>query len=229
MSKKIYACGLGPGDYEMMSLKAKRVLEESDVIFLSGGKVFNGHEGVKALLDNIGCGDKLKFYEYPDNQSMRHKHIEEFVAETIKYYNQGMQVSYVTMGDLTIYSSFPDIYNELKKHNIELEAVTGISSFFAPASKTGQNIVDFQDKAAIIPNPKDYMEIKNLLETFTTIIIMKVGDNGNAIKEFVEKCSPSYAVTVFNAYMENEKIYDLLKEHPYGKEDFYMSVTMIKR
>ena len=63
MERKIYAVGLGPGDYEMMTLKAKRVLEESDIIFLSGGKVFNGYEEVKKILDNIGCGDKLKFYE----------------------------------------------------------------------------------------------------------------------------------------------------------------------
>ena len=42
MERVIYAVGLGPGDYEMITLKAKKVLEESDIIFISGGKVFNG-------------------------------------------------------------------------------------------------------------------------------------------------------------------------------------------
>ena len=44
MERVIYAVGLGPGDYEMITLKAKKVLEESDIIFLSGGKVFNGYD-----------------------------------------------------------------------------------------------------------------------------------------------------------------------------------------
>ena len=129
MERVIYAVGLGPGDYEMITLKAKKVLEESDIIFLSGGKVFNGYDEVKKLLDNINCGSKLKFYEYPENKNDRQAHIKHFAVETVKYLEKGMKVSYVTMGDMTIYSSFPDIYKELAKHNVVLKAVTGISSF----------------------------------------------------------------------------------------------------
>ncbi len=231
MERKIYAVGLGPGDYEMMTLKAKRVLEESDIVFLSGGKVFNGYEEVKKILDNIGCGDKLKFYEYPENKGERKAYIEHFTEETVKYLEKGMKVSYVTMGDMTVYSSFPDIYRELACHNVILEAVTGISSFFAPASLTGNSIVDWKDKAAIIPNPEDYKEIENLLNTFTTVIIMKIADNGEVLKTYLEKCAnkPSIAYAVFHAYTEKQKIYDLTKEFPDNTEEFFMSVVMIKK
>ena len=188
MERVIYAVGLGPGDYEMITLKAKKVLEESDIIFLSGGKVFNGYDEVKKLLDNINCGSKLKFYEYPENKNDRQAHIKHFAVETVKYLEKGMKVSYVTMGDMTIYSSFPDIYKELAKHNVVLKAVTGISSFFAPASLTGNSIVDWKDKAAIIPNPEDYKEIENILESFAAVIIMKISDNGKVLKEYLDKC-----------------------------------------
>ncbi len=142
-----------------------------------------------------------------------------------------MKVSYVTMGDMTIYSSFPDIYKELAKHNVVLKAVTGISSFFAPASLTGNSIVDWKDKAAIIPNPEDYKEIENILESFAAVIIMKISDNGKVLKEYLDKCinKPSTAYAVFNAYTEKQKIYDLMKEFPYNTEEFFMSVVMIKK
>ena len=209
MERVIYAVGLGPGDYEMITLKAKKVLEESDIIFLSGGKVFNGYDEVKKLL----------------------AHIKHFAVETVKYLEKGMKVSYVTMGDMTIYSSFPDIYKELAKHNVVLKAVTGISSFFAPASLTGNSIVDWKDKAAIIPNPEDYKEIENILESFAAVIIMKISDNGKVLKEYLDKCinKPSTAYAVFNAYTEKQKIYDLMKEFPYNTEEFFMSVVMIKK
>lgn len=231
MERVIYAVGLGPGDYEMMTLKAKRVLEESDIIFLSGGKVFNGFDEVKKLLDNINCGSKLKYYEYPENKNDRQAHIKLFAEETVKYLEKGMKVSYVTMGDMTVYSSFPDIYKELAKHNVVLKAVTGISSFFAPASLTGNSIVDWKDKAAIIPCPEDYKEIENLLDTFATVIIMKISDNGKVLKTYLDKCEnkPSTAYAVFYAYTERQKIYDLTKEFPDNSEEFFMSVVMIKK
>ena len=231
MERVIYAVGLGPGDYEMMTLKAKRVLEDSSIIFLSGGKVFNGYDEVKKLLDYIGCGSKLKYYEYPENKSDRQAHIKQFARETVKYLEKGMKVSYVTMGDMTIYSSFPDIYKELAKHNVTLKAVTGISSCFAPASLTGNSIVDWKNKAAIIPSPEDYKEIENLLDTFATVIIMKISDNGKVLKTYLDKCvnKPSTAYAVFNAYTEKQKIYDLTKEFPDNTEEFFMSVVMIKK
>ena len=231
MERVIYAVGLGPGAYEMMTLKAKRVLEESDIIFLSGGKVFNGFDEVKKLLNNINCGSKLKFYEYPENKNDRQAYIKHFADETVKHLEKGMKVSYVTMGDMTIYSSFPDIYRELAKHNVILKAVTGISSCFAPASLTGNSIVDWKDKAAIIPCPEDYKEIENILDTFATVIIMKISDNGKVLKTYLDKCvnKPSTAYAVFNAYTERQKIYDLTKEFPYDTKDFFMSVVMIKK
>lgn len=229
MDKKIYAVGLGPGDYEMMSIKAKRILEESDIIFLNGGRVFNSLEEVTSLLDNINCGSKVKYYEHSGDSSQRLEQLKEFVDEMVRCYKKGMQVSYVTMGDMTIYSSFPDIYSMLAEYGITLEAVTGIPSFLAPASLTGVSIVDFKDRAAIIPSPENAEDIEKLFSDFQTVIIMKIGDNGKVLKEYIEKYKPKYACAVFNAYNKNQKIYNLLKEVPLDSEEYFMCVVMIKK
>lgn len=228
MERKVYAVGLGPGDYEMMTLKAKRVLEESDVILLSGSKYFNSYDEVKKLLDNINCGNKIKYFEYPMQDDERQKHLNNVINELIDNVNNNKKISYVTMGDVTIFTSFPDIYGELSKQNIILEAVTGISSFFAPASLTGNSIIDWKDRAAIIPSPDDYNEIATLLETFQTVIIMKITDNGKVLREYLAHYKPTSAYTVFNAYTEKQAVYDLTKEFP-NHLDFYMSVVMIKK
>lgn len=229
MIRKIYAVGLGPGDYEMMSLKAKRVLEESDVIFLQGGQIFNSQEEVVAILDKIGCGKKIKFHEFNGENSNRFEKLNIFIDDMVSHLDKGMKVSYVTMGDLTIYSSFPDVYGILKEKNIELEAVTGIPSFLAPASLTGNSIVDFKDRAAIIPCPENHEEISKILQEFKTVIIMKINDNGKVIKEFMANNKPSLAIAAFNAYNKNQKVYNLLKEITSDNEEYFMCVVMIKK
>lgn len=229
MDRKIYAVGLGPGDYEMMSLKAKRVLEESDIIFLNGGRVFNSLDEVTSILDKIGCGKKVKYYEYSGEKINRLEMLSLFVDDMLTHYNKGQNVSYVTMGDMTIYSSFPDIYNMLKEKGIHLEAVTGIPSFLAPASLTGVSIVDFKDRAAVIPNPESAGDINELLNTFNTVIIMKITDNGKVIKDYMQKYKPTYAYAVFNAYNKNQKIYNLLEDMPLETDEFFMCTVMIKK
>lgn len=229
MLKKIYAVGLGPGDYEMMTLKAKRVLEESDVIFLQGGKIFNSQEEVIEILDKIGCGEKIKFHEFSGESTNRFEKLNIFINDMVSCIDKGMKVAYVTMGDMTIYSSFPDIYSILKEKNIELEAVAGIPSFLAPASLTGNSIVDFQDKAAIIPCPDNHEEISNILQVVKTVIIMKINDNGKVIKDFIANNKPSLAIAVFNAYNKNQKVYNLLEDIPSDNEEFFMCVVMIKK
>lgn len=229
MDKKIYAVGLGPGDYEMMSLKAKRILEESDIIFLNGGRVFNSLEEVSSILGKINCGNKVKYHEYNGESSNRLEKLKEFVDDMVSCYNKGMKVSYVTMGDMTIYSSFPDIYSMLADYGISLEAVTGIPSFLAPASLTGVSIVDFKDRAAVIPNPEKPEDIEKLFADFQTVIIMKIGDKGRAVKEYVKKYKPKYACAVFNAYNKEQKIYNLLESCPSDDEEYFMCVVMIKK
>lgn len=229
MDNKIYAVGLGPGDYEMMSLKAKRILEESHIIFLNGGRVFNSLEEVTSILDKINCGSKVKYYEFTGESSSRLEKLKAFVDDMVDCFKKGMKVSYVTMGDMTIYSSFPDIYSMLAEYGISLEAVTGIPSFLAPASLTGVSIVDFKDRAAIIPNPEKAEDIEKLFPDFQTVIIMKITDNGKVLKEYIEKYKPKYAYAVFNAYNKNQKIYNLLESMPLDSEEYFMCVVMVKK
>lgn len=232
MEKEIFAIGLGPGDYEMVTLKGKRILDESDVIYLSGGASFNGYDEVKELLDKLGCGHKLVFFEYPFNKNAghRHDHIKTFADSMISELEKGKKVSYVTMGDMTVYSSFPDVYNQLKKSGVTLTAVTGIPSMLAPASLTGQAIVDWKEKAVVMPCPDKFEDINEVFKYADTAIIMKINDNGKVIKEYMDNNNPKSAYAVFNAYTDKQAVFNLKENFPDSNTyEFFMSVVMIKK
>lgn len=231
MDKIIYSIGLGPGDYEMMTLKAKRILEESDIIYLSGGKIFNGFDQVKELLSNISCDHKLVFYEFPENKSTTDKinYNEQFVRDTAQKLNEGKKICYVTMGDISIYSSFPDLYNELNKIGIKLIGINGIPSTLAPSTLTGTAMVEWREKATIMPCPDNKEEIEKVLTISDNIFIMKINDKGKVIFDFLKSNNVRTAVAAFNAYTEKQAVVDLLKEKPNDDLDFFMSVVMIKK
>ena len=230
MKKIIYSIGLGPGDYEMMTLKAKRILEESDIIYLSGGKVFNGFEQVKELLSKINCHDKLVFYEFPEDKSTSEKinYNEKFVKDTAKKLDEGLKISYVTMGDISIYSSYPDLYNELQKLNIELVGINGIPSVLAPSTLIGTAMVEWREKCTIMPSPDKKEEIEKVLSISDNVFIMKINDKGAVIKDFLKSNKVRNATAAFYAYTDKQVVV-LLKEEVPADLDFFMSVVMIKK
>lgn len=229
MERKIYGVSLGAG-YETLTLKGARILKESDVILLSGSRCFNNPEEVREILENIDCGHKLDPISMPasSDKNAHAAHTALFAEKCAEYLNKGKKTAYVTMGDITVYTSFAELYEIFKKMGITLEAVTGVSAFMAPAAVIGKNIVEWNEKFCVIPMPDRIEELSQCVKLFDSTIIMKIYDEGKVLREFLELEKPATAVMVVNAYKKNEEIFDLTKSFPQSK-DLGMSVVLIKK
>lgn len=229
MKRKIYGVSLGAG-YETLTLKGAGILKESDVILLSGSRCFNNPEEVREILDGIGCGHKLEAVVMPasSDKNAHSIHTALFAEKCAEYLNQGKKTAYVTMGDITVYTSFAELYKIFKNMGITLEAVTGISAFMAPAAVIGKNIVEWNEKFCVIPMPGSVEELAECVNKFDSTIIMKIYDDGKVLREFLKMEKPATAVMVVNAYKKNEEIFDLTESFPQSK-DMGMSVVLIKK
>lgn len=229
MNKTIYGISLGPGT-DTMTLKAAELLQKADVILLSGSTNYNNPTEVKNILDKIGCGHKLIPFTMPasSDREAHGLHTKNFAKKCADFINSGKKTVYVTMGDITIYTSFGELHKILKDMGIDLQAITGVPSFMAPAAAIGRALVEWNENFCLVPMPKTTEALVEYVKNFDSVLIMKIYDDGEILKQFLENTSLTIAVMVINASKDSEKICDLLTTFP-ENENIGMSVVLLRK
>ncbi len=174
----VYGVALGPGDPELLTLKALRVLQESDVIFYPG----SSFQGVKkSYLFPLLKFHKLEnkelrgFYlDMSDDRTQAKEVYHRTVLEIEELVKTGKKVSVVCEGDLSLYASFSYILDHLKNLNIPVELIPGINSFSLGAAKHQVPLSLLNDKVLIVPRIKSMEEITQYFHQFDTLVLMKV-------------------------------------------------------
>ncbi len=122
MKGKVYFVGAGPGDPELLTIKARNVLENADVIIYAGSLV------PEELVVRSAKEDCKIISSAPLN-------IEEIHSIILDSVEKGLMVARVHTGDPSIYGAIHEQVYLLEKHHIEYEIIPGISAAFATACK----------------------------------------------------------------------------------------------
>jgi len=175
----LYGLGVGPGDPELITVKAFRVIQESPVIAypkkLRGSKSY-AHRIVDVYInpeekDMLG----LVFPMTKDEAVLEREWTKsvELVYEKLK---EGKDVAFVTEGDPLLYSTFIHMMKLMqdKYPEVEICTVPGISSFNGSASRLGIALADGDDKVAIIPAHDDYNAMRDAIESHDAVVFIKV-------------------------------------------------------
>ena len=121
MKPKVFIIGAGPGDPELLTLKAHKIISQADVIFYADSLV------PKQILQHTR----------PDAELIKtgNKTLEAIVPLMIAKVQQGLSVVRLHSGDLTLYSAIAEQMRLLAAAEITFELIPGISAFQAAAAK----------------------------------------------------------------------------------------------
>ena len=228
MVNKVYGIGVGPGDEELLTLKAVKVLKEVDTIFVpisKKGKISIAYDIIKNIVDENKNIVELLFPMSKDIEYLK-KHWEE-AFNTIK--NAEGEVAVITIGDPTLYSTFSYVWNYLKENNIPVEIINGIPSPFASAGRLNIPLVEGDENLVILPQGKD---LEKYLGVFDTIVVMKTKSLGEKLRALLdEEHRNDYLVgIVCRACCENEEIQiGKIDEINFDEVNEYLSLAVIKK
>ncbi len=189
MSKfgKLYGIGIGPGDTELLTIKAKNVLNSVDVIFTPRSAPKRGSIARKIIEPVLSGRAQIRELTFPmtKDRGELEKYWAAAASEVAGILQGGKNAAFVTLGDPFFYSTYIYLYRKLKEEHPELNVVTlpGISSAFASASAAGVPIAIGDEKVAVIPLSRDIRTIRPYLDMFDTLIILKVGDKLRGLVE----------------------------------------------
>lgn len=232
MSGTLYAVGVGPGDPELITLKAVRILSESDVIVApkKGNRLGLAFQIAEKAVPEIRSKEILPLaFPMTKYRTLLSKAHEE-AAEKIELFLQaGKTVSLITLGDPTLYSTCSYVMDRVCKKGYPVEYVCGVPSFCAAAAKITSALAS-GDETILVTNPE-----KIDLTCSDTQVILKAGKKLRVLKNELMKNelirngladSGRDVYLIENCGMPDEKIYHGLPNIP--DEAGYLSLLIIK-
>ena len=176
---KVYGISLGPGDPELLTLKSLRILRESDVVFYPGSLFADGRKDsyvLSMLRYHQLEAEKLRgfFLQMGTDRSAAEATYSETARQIEQAYREGKKISIVCEGDLSLYASFSYLLEKLQNQDIPLELVPGINSFSLGAARHQVPLCLQNEKVAVLPRKASIEHVAQMLETFDTLILLKI-------------------------------------------------------
>lgn len=228
MAGKLYGIGVGPGDPELMTLKAVRLIEECDIVAVpkSGEGEGVARQIAKGAVKNF---EQKNVIEVPmpmtrDPQVLEQSH--QAAAKLIEgYLKEGKSVAFLTLGDPSIYSTYIYIHKRVQQHGYPVEMVPGVPSFCAVAAKLNTGLAEGAQPLHIIP--ASYQGVEEGLEWSGPKVLMKTGRSMKKVKALLdEKGLLDKAMMVQKCGMEGEEIYPSMRE--VDENASYFSVIVVE-
>ena len=175
----LYGLGVGPGDPELITVKAFRVIQESPVIAYprkrKGSKSY-AHRIVEVYIRPEEKEMLGLVFPMTKDQAILDREWNETVDKVWEKLNEGKDVAFVTEGDPLLYSTFIHMMKLMQELHpeVEIKTVPGISSFNGSASRLGIALADGDDHVAIVPARDDYDAMKKAIEDHDAVVFIKV-------------------------------------------------------
>lgn len=225
MTGKLYGIGVGPGDPELLTLKAVRLIKECDVIAVPGKQKEEtvAYKIVQQAVPEIAEKECLEV-DMPmtkDKEKLEQSHNAAF-EKISQVLDEGKSIGFLTLGDPCVYSTYIYVHKKIQQAGYETEIISGIPSFCAVSARLNQGLVERSEMLHVIPSSYGSEEGMKLPGTR---VLMKAGKKMAQVREQLKKKNVQVAM-IENCGMENEKIYRSAEEIP--EEAGYYSLIIVK-
>ena len=240
MQGTFYVVGVGPGDPQLMTLKAARILEECDVWFVpsafeNGGsmalKIASGavqREG-KTILSHRFPMKQIHRGEAPDPEV---KSAWQEAAKTIMAsLADGKDVVFPTLGDPAIYSTGFYVCETLQEYGspFKVEIIPGVSAIGASSAVAALPLCLGDERLVVIPATFENERIRELLELSDVVVFMKVYKVMARLVGLLEELGlVDNAVLVERCSLNDQKIWTNVRE-AVGPDIHYFSTMVVRK
>lgn len=187
MKGVFYGVSIGPGDPELLTVKAARVLERCGVIAAPRTKG-GGTLALDIARQAVSLEGKtilpLFFPMGRDKEEWRESH-RQAAAEIQKHLDEGQDVAMPNLGDVSIYSTFGYLMKLLRENGYEAVMIPGVPSFCAAAARLGTGLVSGDAPLHIIPVSGG--SLGPALDWPGTKVLMKAGGSLPEVAEALRK------------------------------------------
>lgn len=208
MTGTLYGVGIGPGDPELMTLKAVRILQECDLIAApqTGKDRQVALQIATQILPELADKEQLALpFPMTKNQEELDRNRDRIAGMIAAHLIAGKTVAFLTLGDPSVYATYWYIHRRIVEQNLPAEMIPGVPSFCAAAAKLNTALAEASQPIHILP--ASYPETREALALPGTKVLMKMGSQLPAVVELLREMGcDKQAALVQNCGLENERI-----------------------
>ncbi len=204
MSGRLYGIGLGPGDPELLTLKAARLIGAAKVV------AYPALEGAASFARSIAAGlipDGVReiVIEVPMTTAREPAQAayDGAAARIAAELEEGHDVACLCEGDPFFYGSFMYLFARLSDR-FEIEVVPGVTSITACAARAGMPLAARNERLTVLPGPLPEPELRARIEGAESVAILKVGRHLPKIRAVID----GLGLTARAAYVERATLPD---------------------
>ncbi len=228
MTGTLYGLGVGPGDPELITLKALRIIDQTPVI------AYPAPDAGESLARTIAAPHiptgkteiTIRTPMVPENFPA-HDVYDRYAREIAKHLSKNKDVAVLCEGDPFLYGSFMYIFARLSDE-YPTRVIPGVSSLGACAAAIGVPLVARNETLSIVPGPLDESELMNRIDAAQAVAVMKVGRHFKKVCKVIDRLDLNkYAHYVEHASMTDQRALTL--EQVDASKVPYFSMILIRR
>lgn len=230
---KLYGIGVGPGDPELVTIKALRLLREVPAIFAPCKAA-----GEPSLASRIVCqldgtlGAKITNLVFPmsDDEAELDDAWQAAARAVAGKLDDGIDCAFIAEGDPFLFGSFIYLFEKLAADSgRRIEVIPGVSSITAAPARAGIPLVRGDERLAIVPAPSDRESIRRVLTDFESVVFMKINPVFDTLVGVLEEMALlDRATVVVKATTTEERVIRRLADLK-GRKPGYFSIMLVRR
>jgi len=227
-----YGVGVGPGDPELLTVKAINTLKKVDAVIAPKTEKKEGSLALSIVESYLRADVEIVYQTFPmiKNFAESKTVFNSNVQEILSFIGAGKNVAFLTLGDPMFYSTYIYIFQLLKDCGVEIETVPGVPAFLAISSYIGRPLVFGNDIITIIPATADKSKIQDALKISDVTVLMKVYKNFPEVVELLGAANMlDAAVLVSRCGLQNEKILTDLQAHKSEKLNYLSTILTCRK
>ena len=224
MRGMLYGVGVGPGDPELITRKAERVIRQSAVLAVPDAG--RGEKTALNIVRDIVAGKELLYCPTPmvRDRAVLDGCYEQIAGDICALLDEGKNVAFITLGDPTVYSTYIYVHKKVLSRGYDAELIPGVPSFCAVAARLNTSLCEGAERLLIVPASHDAADC---LDIRANKVFMKAGKAiGELQAQLAERGMLEHASLVANCGMEGELVCPHFADRTDGTG--YFSIVLVK-
>lgn len=215
-SGTLYGIGVGPGDPELIPIKAVRVLQQMDCIFSASSNKNSYSLAVRIAWPHLPSEVPVQLLPFPMcmDQEIASRAWVDHAQTIIRELEQGHNAAFLTLGDPLTYSTYGYLLRSIREMapHLPVETIPGITSYQAGAAAVNTPLVEGEENLVILSGVKGGDNLRKIAADSDNVVFLKAYKNLSDIADALEEQGVRHSVGVVRCGFPEQQVFTDLRQ-----------------